>query len=683
MPTDDSPDFDPKLVNWTPVTQSFTTAADAPPPIDPKMVNWSPVTPEDTPVMKAVKAGYKTLNLLNPVGGVLNMLGTGDPVQDAKNIGGGAIRGAGSIGATIVAPYDWATGQSNSDRRAAMDAGLQSLIGSDPNSALYKGGKLGGEIAGTAGAGPLIATGARALPVIGDAAAPLWEAIQSSGAATGLNPTSVLGRLGDLGIRSAGGAISGAAQAGLVDPSQAKTGAEWGGAIPAGIGLAKGLYGLGSWGVRNIADTVAPIINPAGYVGRGIARTMSPQEAAQAAQNIANAPTLLPGSAPTSAQVAGMPTLVQTEKAAGNLPAFKTAQMEREIANNQARWQALNQVAQTPEALAAAQTARVAATKPLYDAAHAQTAQVGSDYARYAANPDVRQAMRDGAAANATDVLANRTPVTAMFPEGSTSGRTINASAVDYTSRALGDMIGQAQRAGQGARAGSLTAIKNQIDGWMANTFPGMPAARAAYAAASEPINTMQVGQQIGETLGSKSLNAAGNLWAPQIQLGPYTSALRSAMGRSEYGVSPAAQQTLDAITQDLQRATVSNSVPKTGSDTAYNLGADSWLARQVFGSKFQGASMLGKVLGGGGALLSGHPYVAAGLIGGSNKLAEGVGSKLQGSLTNLLMNPAELAPYLAARGAAPTGPGLLSRAATASQPFLLRSAPVLFSGGQ
>ena len=62
------------------------------------------------------------------------------------NIAAGGVRGAGSIGATMLTPYDLLAGNTSSwgnpERRSAMDAGLQEL-GADPTSLAYKTGKLG------------------------------------------------------------------------------------------------------------------------------------------------------------------------------------------------------------------------------------------------------------------------------------------------------------------------------------------------------------------------------------------------------------------------------------------------------------------------------------------------------------------------------------------------------------
>lgn len=166
------------------------------------------------------------------------------------NLVAGGVRGAGSIGATLMYPIDKATDlikgdrdagltslvtgkaplSRNEERRQDMTAALGSL-GADTDSPAFKVGKLGGEIAGTAGVGPAIAGAVRAAPVVAAAAPNLLRAIETAGmnggAATGIaNPL----------VRVAGGAVNGAATAGLVDPSQAGSGAVVGAALP---GVAK------------------------------------------------------------------------------------------------------------------------------------------------------------------------------------------------------------------------------------------------------------------------------------------------------------------------------------------------------------------------------------------------------------------------------------------------------------
>lgn len=152
--------------------------------------------------------------------------------KNMKDLIAGEVRGAGSIGSTIVAPYDMAKDaiagkglslESNRKRRKDMDSAL-GIMGADPNSGLYQTGKLGSEIAGTAGAGDVLALGAASakLPL-------LANALKSGGFNLGGSTGSKL--LNGL-TRITGGALSGGAQAALTNPESAGSGAIIGGMIP-------------------------------------------------------------------------------------------------------------------------------------------------------------------------------------------------------------------------------------------------------------------------------------------------------------------------------------------------------------------------------------------------------------------------------------------------------------------
>jgi hypothetical protein len=160
-----------------------------------------------------------------------------DIKQGAGDLAAGALRGAGSIGATILAPFDAAARGLNGgkpvsvggynvlgiDRRTGMDEGLRSM-GANPDSMAFKGGKLAAEVAGTAGVGGVLANGARAV----GASAPVVDALASGGMSGGANMLT----------RTASGALNGAASTALVDPEHAGTGALVGGAIPGSVKVA-------------------------------------------------------------------------------------------------------------------------------------------------------------------------------------------------------------------------------------------------------------------------------------------------------------------------------------------------------------------------------------------------------------------------------------------------------------
>jgi len=155
--------------------------------------------------------------------------------QQAGNLAAGLVRGAGSIGATLLAPVDVAsdliagkglTLEANRERRQAMDNAL-SMIGADTDSLAYKGGKLAAEVAGTAGAGGAVANTAARIPGVAAAAPNLITAIRTAGLQGG-NPL----------VRAAGGAISGGVSAGMVNPEEAEAGAVVGGVLPGAIQVA-------------------------------------------------------------------------------------------------------------------------------------------------------------------------------------------------------------------------------------------------------------------------------------------------------------------------------------------------------------------------------------------------------------------------------------------------------------
>jgi hypothetical protein len=183
--------------------------------------------------------------------------------QNLGNLAAGAVRGAGSIGSTLLAaseltPMGVAHNlinhqslnpmQRDAERRQKMTEGLQDM-GADTNSGLFSTGKIGTEIAGTAGAGDILAPIAEAanLPRVANA-------ISSAGFNVGsAKAVAAKDIIKEFLLRATGGAVSGAAQAGLVDPRQAKAGAVIGGALPIGVKAAA----MVGHGINNTVSALA------------------------------------------------------------------------------------------------------------------------------------------------------------------------------------------------------------------------------------------------------------------------------------------------------------------------------------------------------------------------------------------------------------------------------------------
>ena len=257
------------------------------------------------------------------------------------NAGAGAIRGAGSIGATLLAPYDMARDalagkglslDANRQRRDDMTAGLASM-GADPESLAFGAGKLGGEIAGTMGVGP-----AMSAPLLSAGLPRLAASVGSAGMTAG----SATGAAG-FGMRAAGGGITGGAAAALVNPSDAMGGAAMGAALP-GVLQAGGAAG------RYIGTATKNAL--AGDKVKGgieIAKALDLRTADEIDRTIARlraAKSLVPGSTPTAAQAlrtpqAGIVQRIVSDGAGGR------ALRDQLDAQNVARLAALEGVAPT------------------------------------------------------------------------------------------------------------------------------------------------------------------------------------------------------------------------------------------------------------------------------------------------------------------------------------------------
>jgi len=185
---------------------------------------------------------------------------SGGMAQNIGNIVAGGVRGAGSIGATVLAPRDalesfiarqmGAPELQVGDRRAGMDAGLTSM-GADPNSLAFKGSKLGVEILGSSAAGGGVANAITKLaPRVAAAMPAVMQAMRTGGFSTGTKAApGFMGGAANMLSRVTGGAVAGGATAGLVNPEDVGMGALIGGALPVGV---KGAGMLGS-GIKKLA----------------------------------------------------------------------------------------------------------------------------------------------------------------------------------------------------------------------------------------------------------------------------------------------------------------------------------------------------------------------------------------------------------------------------------------------
>jgi hypothetical protein len=150
--------------------------------------------------------------------------------QAALNLLGGAVRGAGSIGATLARPFESA--EENAERRKGIDENMKS-VGAQPDSTVYQGGKLAAEVGGTAAAGGILGKGAGAVLGRAGVSAPVTSAVTEGLSSGGFRVAGANG-IGAIAARVGTGAATGGASAAMVNPEDAGIGAAIGGVVPVG-----------------------------------------------------------------------------------------------------------------------------------------------------------------------------------------------------------------------------------------------------------------------------------------------------------------------------------------------------------------------------------------------------------------------------------------------------------------
>ena len=570
----------------------------------------------------------------------------GGVMQALGNTAAGMLRGAGSIGATLLAPYDVASDalagrglslQSNRERRAAMDAGLQTM-GAQPDSLLYKGGKLAGEIAGTAGAGGAVANVAGRVPLIARTAAPLLSAIKTGGmAANGLTgPTG-------LAVRSAGGAINGLAQVGLASPDDALMGAAMGGALPSVLGV--GGKVIGATG-KALGSLTAPLSEKGQrkIIGN-VLREAAGGKADDVAQALASYRPSIHGVKPTVAEIANSPGLASLQRSATAVdPAVAQTLADRAMSNSDARMAALDAI--IPDKTAA-MAARTQAAESLYQAASSKPLQITPKLESIFSRPSAKKALD-----RAQQLAAE-------------SGRQIDPASMTgadahYIKMALDDIANSGPASGMGGN--EVRAVKNTLTeflGEVEKQIPEYGKARDIYAKLSKPINQAD----LLTTIKGRSTRALDDALLP----GKFASNLNDKVAQSVTGykgskladvLTPAQLKTLEAVRGDLAGVVAAQNVGRgVGSDTVQKLAYANMINNMPLP-----ASMRSSTVGG---LLGGLAQKGGNLVyGNANRQMQGLlaESMLDPQLAAALMAPQKAGLSLGGLSpAARFAPGLLA----------------------
>lgn len=289
-----------------------------------------------------------------------------------------------------------------------------------------------------------------------------------------------------------------------------------------GMGAAAGAaVPLGGAVLKSGWSFVEPLFNK----GReAIAGRLLNRVAGDSAPDVINrlkgATEMVPGSAPTAAQVAesGGIAALERQAAAANPADYTRRAMEQ----SSARMNALRSIAGDDAAMASALAARDAAKSALYAQADVGIAPVDGFFKSLLTRPQFAKAVND-----AQELAKNSGLPDIFFRNSKGEPVALIGQGAHYVKKALDEMgeFGSASYTGKTA-AGNANKTNELFQNWLKQHIPEYDAGRQAFAAGSKPINQME----IGRALLDKAQPALADFGALGRETGAtYATALRNA----------------------------------------------------------------------------------------------------------------------------------------------------------
>lgn len=476
---------------------------------DPIIEAPADAAPEVPPAKRDKTNVEKVINAVaavtNPAGGLVDML-TGGKASI------GAARGAKDVIDTGAGWFSKLGGDEEAARIQAMNQeGKQDFKQTYGDSTAANLGRLAGNVAVTYPVGGIIGAPLKAAAPAGSVINRLGTALATSGASTGAPVAAgFLPAAGNMLLRMAGGAGTGAASAALIDPESAKTGAIIGAAMPPVIS-----------GVGKLANMAGSLVRPFTSGGQQrIAGNVLREFAAdpQAARNsLLQAREIVPGSAPTAATASGDAGIAAvTRSMEGASPSFAADMAARQTAQNQARTAAMEGIAGNTGKIDLAKAARDATTGPMREQVLEAAGMVPTDSIlksidRLIAKPDNAGKLSQQALTEFRKRIAD------LSSDGTIDARALYEVRKDINTVLGGKLQGEAGNLRYAA--GQLGNIKSLIDD--AIDAASRRVAPSAGPVAGKPLSTSreivpfvpstEVGQPLGSTLATR----------PGTQVGP------------------------------------------------------------------------------------------------------------------------------------------------------------------
>jgi hypothetical protein len=336
--------------------------------------------------------------------------------------------------------------------------------------------------------------------------------------------------------------------------------------LQGGIGVAIPLAGGAIKTGYNAAKSLVEPLYTSGreaIIGRAL-RQFAGNDAEQAIVNMKNAQPLVPGSQPTVAEVAGVPSLAALQRTANNVsPEAINALAQRQQANTVARTTALENIA-SPSRIGKYENLRANLGNELYTPAlnasmdfASLTPNMQKEVGNLAKTPAIKRAMAEARenALNKGYDLGN--------PRGSLQGLHETKMALDQEINAVKAKLQRDSGGATSAELDGLNAAKDRLLGFIENVSPEYKKARETYARLSKPIEQLETISNISD----KSLNPKDY----SIYLSRFSGELEKA--KKEGLLSPQQLNRLQTIKEDLMRTDFASTAGKPpGTNTIQNL---------------------------------------------------------------------------------------------------------------
>lgn len=441
----------------------------------------------------------------------------------------------------------------------------------------------------------------------------------------------------------AGAALSGGMM-GMTQPTAEGESATGNTAAGAGFGVAgKATADILSAILRGGYQGIKSMAAPFSESGRqGIAAntlrsfTSNPDDVAA---RLAQAKEIVPGSAPTAADVAQDAGVSQLQRAVqASDPQIADDFAQRALDRNSARIKAVKGITKYGDDLEGAVERRSDIGSKLYEKAFNQTVKNDARLKGIADRPAFKEAMR-----RAKSIVANEGKKVTVAKKGGE----LSTEGLHYIKMGFDDLINDAPNSGIGkAELNAIKQTRGELVDWIAEKNPAYNTARVRFEKASRPINREEVVRELtSKATRSQTPNVRGEMTIYPSSLGSAMknegeSVVRQATGRAGKGLQdvmmPDQMATLQNILKDasMEQAGV-NFGRATGSNTAQNLASMNILRQTTGEFGFPGIQ--------GWAEKNVFPSIARGM----NLVYGGQEPMIRQSLAQILLDPQKAAQFL------------------------------------